>query len=185
MTDQAMAADPENVLLSRSPRRRLEFEALRDRMLHASGLLDLNRIGGRSDDIFHQPFSGRRSVYMHIERQNLPATLRAFDLANPDQHSPGRYRTTVPQQALFLMNSPFAAETARKAAARPEVMAAANEAEKVNALYRLVLGRNPSDAEATQARDFIRNAATSESGLKPWEQLAQALMMSNEFAFAD
>ena len=58
------------------------------------------------------PFSTRRSVYGFIERQNLPAFFRTFDFANPNTHTPERPQTTAPQQALFLMNSPFAIEQA-------------------------------------------------------------------------
>ena len=69
-------------------------------------------MGGPSVSLTDAPFSTRRSVYGFIERQNLPAFFRTFDFANPNTHTPERPQTTAPQQALFLMNSPFAIEQA-------------------------------------------------------------------------
>ena len=98
--------DPANRLLWKMNRQRISFEALRDTVLQASGDLDL-KIGGRPEKIHTQPGSKRRTVYGYVDRQNLPALFRAFDFANPDAHCPKRYENIVPQQALFLMNSPF------------------------------------------------------------------------------
>jgi hypothetical protein len=170
-------ADPENRLLARANRKRLDFEGLRDAILSAAGTLDLSKVGGRSVDLFKAPFPKRRSVYGHVDRQNLPGTFRAFDFASPDQHTPQRFRTTVPQQALFLMNSPFVAEAAQAVAARPAVAAAAGPAAKATAVYRAVLGRSPAAPEATAAAEFLA-AGTP-------DQLAQVLLLSNEFAFVD
>ncbi len=77
-------------------------------------------MGGPSVSLTDAPFSTRRSVYGFIERQNLPAFFRTFDFANPNTHTPERPQTTAPQQALFLMNSPFAMEQAAFLAARSE-----------------------------------------------------------------
>ncbi|MGL6096878.1 MAG: DUF1553 domain-containing protein, partial [Fimbriiglobus sp.] len=177
--------DPENRLLGRQNRQRLEFEPLRDSILAAAGTLD-RTVHGRSVDIFAAPFPPRRSVYAKIDRQNLPGTLRAFDFAPPDQHTPSRFLTTVPQQALFLMNSPFVAEAAKAAATRPEVTAATAPAEKARQLYRAVLGRNPTSAEVALATDFAAAVPPPAAGqLGAWELVAQVLMLSNEFAFAD
>ena len=184
ISDAKLAVDPENMLLSRSPRKRLEFEPLRDAILAASGTLDLAQVGGRSQDIF-KPGAYRRSVYTFIERQNLPGTLRSFDLASPDAHVPMRYRTTVPQQALFLMNSPFLAGQAKAAMDRPEVKSARDDPERISRIYRAVLGRVPSGKEAKLAIEYIATAPTAEGKLGPWEQLVQTLLMSNEFAFVD
>ena len=94
-------ADPENRLLGRMNRRRLEFEPLRDGLLAVADRLDRTH-GGPAVDITARPFPPRRSVYAFIERQNLPGVFRAFDLASPDVSTPQRYATTVPQQSLFL-----------------------------------------------------------------------------------
>jgi len=177
--DAAFRADPENKLLGRQNRRRLDFEALRDSLLVGAGKLD-RTVGGRPVDLFKAPFTTRRSVYGLLDRTNLPGTFRVFDVANPDQHSPQRFLTTVPQQALFLMNSPFVREQATALAARPEMASAGNPDAKVAALYRLALGRAPTPAELALGREFVADAAAGR-----WEQYAQVLLLSNEFAFVD
>ena len=177
------AADPENVLLGRMTPRRLDFEALRDSLLVAAGRLD-ERIGGRSVELFAKPFPTRRTVYASIDRQNLPGTLRTFDFASPDGHSPGRFTTTVPQQALFLMNSPFVLEQAHAVARRVEVAWAGAPPAKVRAVTRAVLGRSPTADELVAGVEFL--ALPTRPGDPPAiELLAQVLMAGNEFAFVD
>jgi hypothetical protein len=170
-----LAHDPENRLLGRQNRRRLDFESLRDGLLSAAGTLD-RTVGGRSVDLFATPFSARRTLYGKIDRQNLPATFRAFDLASPDGHSPQRFVTTVPQQALFLLNAPFVQQQAKAVADN----LTGSEAERVAAVWRAVLARAPTSQEVERAERFV--AAAPGRG---FELLAQALLMSNEFAFVD
>jgi hypothetical protein len=177
--DALFRADPENKLLGRQNRRRLDFESMRDSVLVAAGKLD-RTVGGRPVDLFKAPFATRRSVYGLIDRTNLPGTFRVFDMANPDQHSPQRFQTTVPQQALFLMNSPFVQEQAKALAARPEMISAGDPDARITALYRLALGRSPTPTEASLGRDYVADGSAGR-----WEQYAQVLLLSNEFAFVD
>ncbi len=172
--------DPENRLLGRMSRKRLTFEGLRDNLLKTAGRLD-STVGGRSVDLFKEPFTPRRAVYGFIDRQNLPGTFRSFDLALPDTHAPQRFTTTVPQQALFLMNSPFAIEQARALAARTE----GDSAKRIEEMYRIVYGRKPTSEEASAALAFVNAPVEGVAKLSPWEQLAQVLLASNEFAFVD
>jgi hypothetical protein len=180
---EGATGDPENLLLSRMTRRRLDFEALRDSLLFISGHLDSN-VHGRSVDLGKAPYSRRRTMYGFIDRQNLPGMFRTFDFAGPDTHSPQRHSTTVPQQALFLMNHPFVVEQVKKLVARPEVAAAAPGDGKVQALHRLIFGRQATADDLALARDFLAKAEPSEK-LSPWEQYAQVLLLSNEFVFVD
>ncbi len=150
----ADAADPDNQLIHRFNRHRLEFEAVRDTLLAAAGALDL-RGGGLADDLTKVPFPTRRTVFGFIDRQNLPGMFRTFDFPNPDTSSAQRFATTVPQQALYMMNSPFAQEQARRLMQRPEVAGAKDDAEKVRALYRLVLQRAPETEELKLAKAFL------------------------------
>jgi mono/diheme cytochrome c family protein len=183
---EAAAKDPENRLLWKFNRRRLEFEALRDALLAVSGTLDAT-IGGRPVTITEPPFPARRTVYGFIDRQNLDGVYRTFDFASPDTSSPRRFVTTVPQQALFLMNSPFVIEQAKHLAARPEVNGA-SPPERVEKLYRLLYGRAPDPRERAAALAFldrIGQAGANPGGLSPWEALAQVLLLTNEFAFVD
>ena len=136
----AAAIDPENHLVHRFTRRRLEFEALRDTLLAVSGALD-PKLGGLPDDLTKAPFSARRTLYGFIDRQNLPGMFRTFDFPSPDTSSAQRFATTVPQQALFMMNSPFAQEQARQLVRRAEIAAATAGPEKIRALYRVLYQR--------------------------------------------
>ncbi|HWB11582.1 MAG TPA: PSD1 and planctomycete cytochrome C domain-containing protein [Pirellulales bacterium] len=177
------AVDPENRLLWRMNRRRLDFESMRDGYLAVSGGLD-GAMGGRPIDIWAQPFSPRRSVYAYLDRQDLPGVFRIFDFANPDVSNDQRPRTTVPQQALFAMNSPFALDQVRRLAARPEVAGEADPARRVAALYRLALARPATAEEVDLALKFVA-AVPGESKLSPWQLLAQVLLSTNEFMFVD
>jgi hypothetical protein len=179
----AAAVDPDNRLVWRMARKRLEFEPLRDAMLAVSGKLDRNA-GGAPVDILKAPFSGRRTVYGFIDRQNLPGVFRSFDLASPDTSTPQRHVTTVPQQALFLMNNPFVAEQAKALAARPDVQARTAPEERVRYLVRLIFGRDPDADEVTLGCQFVASAEEIRK-LKGWDQYAQVLLLSNEFAFVD
>jgi hypothetical protein len=123
-------------------------------------------------------------VYAYIDRQNLPGVFRAFDFASPDTSTAQRYVTTVPQQALFLMNSPFARGLAERFAARPETLPSEKPERRIEALYRLAFGREPDEAETAAGLRFIETTG----GTPPeesWTRYAHALMLSNEFAFID
>jgi hypothetical protein len=186
-TPEMILADAENLYLARQNRRRLDFESTRDSLLVAAGQLD-ETLAGKSVDLFVQPFTKRRAVYAFIDRQNLPGTFRAFDLASPDQHTPQRFQTTVPQQALYMMNNAFAVERARDVMKRDDVAKATKDADKVKAIYRAVLSRNPTEQEVALALEFQADAAkekTTFTQLGSWEQLAQVLLLSNEFLFVD
>jgi hypothetical protein len=184
---ECRAVDPENRLWWRMNRRRLELEAMRDTLLAVAGQLDA-RMFGRPAELTKSPFPRRRAVYGFIDRQDLPSMFRVFDIASPDQSSPRRPRTTVPQQALFLMNSPFVIEQAQALAARPDVAEAICDEAKIAALYRLVLARSPDSDELAVGREFIADASAAEADemkLTPWEQYAQLLLLTSEVMYID
>jgi len=180
--------DPENRLLSHMNRRRLDFEALRDALLFVSGNLD-TKMGGAAVEMFDAKPSNRRTVYGFIDRQNLPGMLRTFDFASPDASNPQRYETTVPQQALFLMNNAFVIEQARGLLTRPELAGVEDVQVRVRKIHRLVYGRGPTAGELALAERFLaagpENGAAASSTLTAWEQYAQVLLLANEFAFVD
>jgi len=149
----ARQKDPENKLLWRMPRRRLDFESLRDSMVAVAGRLD-TKIGGQPISLVATPSDTRRTIYSIIEREKPLALLKTFDVADPEQHSPQRYQTTVPQQGLFLLNSPFIGEMAESLAAN---------AKDLTDLYRRVLNRDPTVKELERAAPFW-NAPTPSEG---------------------
>ncbi|HEX8202050.1 MAG TPA: DUF1553 domain-containing protein, partial [Isosphaeraceae bacterium] len=179
---EVLAADPANLLLARQTRRRLDFEAMRDAVLAVSGQLDPT-MGGRPVGLAD---SSRRTVYAFIDRQNLDGVFRTFDFASPDTSSPRRYSTIVPQQALFLMNSPFAADGARHLVRRLEREAVAGPEARIRLLYLWTLNRPPEPHELSLALGFLDSQAQPESpGTPPLELFAQVLLMANEFAYVD
>jgi hypothetical protein len=120
----------------------LDYEALHDSLIAVGGWLD-PAVGGRPETSSGK----RRAVYAFVDRLNVPAVMRTFDVASPDAHSPERHETTIPQQALYLMNSPLLVERVRALMARPEIAEAASDEERIEALYKIVLARMPSQRE--------------------------------------
>jgi hypothetical protein len=187
--------DPDNRLLWKMNRRRLDFEAMRDSLLAVSGKLD-GAMNGRPVDLTRAPFTGRRSVYGFIDRQNLPGLFRSFDFASPDASSPQRFTTTVPQQALFLLNSPFVVEQARRLVNRPGFTALPESDRRIQDLYRRVYARPAEEDEVKLGLRFLEAAqkmqgpqplggAPAAGSLTPWEKYAQVLLLANEFVFVD
>jgi hypothetical protein len=162
-SEKAQQIDAENRLISHQNRQRLDFEAMRDSLLFASGQLD-PAIGGRPVDILNQPFSHRRTIYGFVDRQNLPSMFRAFDFASPDQHAPMRFANTVPQQALFMMNSPFVVEQARALAGKVASGTLSPE-QKIKALYQSLFTRDPSQDEIQLGLSYINSETQSAPSL--------------------
>ena len=162
---EALARDPLNRLYWKFNRRRLEFEAMRDALLAVSGSLDAT-MGGRSVSINAPPYPPRRTVYGYIDRLGLDGVYRTFDFASPDASSPRRLVTTVPQQALFLMNSPFVIDQARRLAGRSELADSPPEA-RVSRLYERLFGREPDPRELALGVAFVRRQEESGPSLPP------------------
>ena len=160
MRSDAFEADPENRLLWHMPRRRLEFEPLRDRLLVAANQLD-EKIGGRSVKIHEE--AKRRAIYAYIDREDLPGLLANFDLPSPDASRAQRSETTVPQQALYLMNSPFVLQQAKKLSADSLTGSAPFPAKEINTqrvrkMYHQALSRDPQPDELAMALQFTDSA---------------------------
>lgn len=187
----AVASDAENLFLWRANRRRLDFEAMRDSLLAVSGKLD-RTVGGESVQITGNQPSNRRTLYAFIDRQNLPGLFRTFDFASPDTHTPKRPTTTVPQQALYLLNSRFVQNVAQAVVMR--IAAEPDHESKVGSLYRMVFAREPTSEELAFGVEFVSTAdednntdalANETKLLSKWERYAQTLLLTNEFLFLD
>jgi hypothetical protein len=175
---EARVIDPENALYWRANRRRLDFESTRDALLAVSGRLE-RAVGGPSFASAGDPLSGRRTLYAQIDRLSLPGLFRTFDFPDPNATSPRRDQTTVPPQALFLMNHPLARSAAESLARRPDVARLQNTDARVERLFRIAYGRGPSADEAALARSFLAARPA------PWTSFCQALLLANEFVFVD
>ena len=162
---KAQKIDPANQSYWKMNRRRLDFEALRDTLLASSGKLDLT-VGGRAVDITTEQPTTRRTVYSYVERQNLPGIFRTFDFASPDATSPQRFSTTVPQQALFLMNSPFVVQQAQAVWQRSDLKGLSDD-DKVRRLYQVLFQREPEGDELKMAREFLSRQIAEDAPPEP------------------
>ena len=191
--EHSRQVDPENQLLWRMPRRRLDFEAMRDSMLAACDELDLS-MGGRPIDLNASPAVPRRSVYGFVNRDIIANLMSTFDAANPNACTARRPETTVPQQALFALNSDFIQDRALRLAAMTKQTNTASDDDRIVAIVRRTLCRNPTESEVGQAIKFLNDAVSSSTTTtdgaaadaeRGWVLLAHALMASNEFTFLD
>lgn len=168
-------ADPDNRLLWRYPRRRLDVESLRDSVLFVSGALD-GRPGGEPT-----PFDAknqRRSIYGHISRQRPDAMLGLFDFPNANVTSEERVTTNVPLQRLFLLNSGFILQYAQRLAARIADAVPNDEPGRIRFAYQLLFQRPPTEKELATGINYIE-------GGRRWPLYAQALLGTNEFLYVD
>lgn len=155
-------ADPENRLIGRMTRKRLEYEALRDSMLLVSGQLT----------------AGRRTLYEKVERRQANVMRAMFDGADPLNIVAERAATTTTPQALFLMNNPFVTEVAADLSKRLKADASLkDDRARVRQAYLTLLGRLPSADETQIGLDYVAQ--------NPWERYLHLLLCTNEFLYLD
>ncbi|QDU26576.1 Planctomycete cytochrome C [Anatilimnocola aggregata] len=184
-----LAKDADNHYLWRVSPRRLDFEAWRDSMLAVAGKLD-PEIGGQpyrdpqGKVQLHpeDPENRRRTIYGFISRFKPNPTLTLFDFPEPNVTSDQRTVTTIPQQQLFAINSPFVLAMARSFAERLNASEQSEERRLLLA-WQLAFGRLTTERETVVAQEFLREAAASEEKLGPWERLCHSLLTTNEFTF--
>jgi hypothetical protein len=163
--------DPGNRFYWQMNRRRLDFEGLRDTILYIGGRLDLT-IGGPGERLDVEPYPTRRTVYAYLDRSRLPNMFQTFDFANPDLTTGKRNETIIPQQALFMMNSPLVVEQARNLTLRSDFKAQPKAEDKIKLLYKLIYQRAPAEVEMKLALDYINSeygVTTAKPGALAWE----------------
>jgi hypothetical protein len=198
------AVDPSNRYLWRMERRRLDAEEIRDAMLAASGEVDLERPegspvmqlsnaqlrGGKGMGEVRKP-TNVRSVYLPIVRGQVPEMMQVFDAADPSLITGKRDVTTVPTQALFMMNSNFAMKQADALAKRILAEKGTGPAAHIDRAYRLALGRLPTDREKADVTRYLGEyrKALEDTGnkgnsqLAAWTSFCQTLFASGEFRY--
>ena len=209
--------DPNNRLLWHFPRRRLEAEAIRDSLLAVSGQLDRTIGGGgremesviktaealdpkrgfyvprvKSDDECYN--SMRRSIYLPVIRNAQPESLALFDAADANNVTAFRNDTTVPTQAMFMLNNPLVRAQALHFARSLLADSRTSDQNRVRWAYSRALGRPPSADELMDAMAFLKEYAgkartlgrTEVDGrLTAWQSYCQMLLCSNEFIYLD
>jgi Protein of unknown function (DUF1553) len=178
--------DPENRYLWHFQPRRLEAEAIRDALLAVGGNLDPTMYGPSILD--NTP---RRSVYLRVKRSELIPLMTVFDAPEPTQSIGARISTTVPTQALAMLNSPFVRQQAERLAQRVRPNANVAPCEAVDQAYRVALGRLPSDQERSEMLAFIDQQRTLLGGDAAANvdpaivEFCHVLLGLNEFVYVD
>jgi hypothetical protein len=197
--------DPANRWLGHFPRRRLDAESIRDAMLDVSGQLDSQHLRRHpfppidawhwtQHDAFKAVYStNQRSVYLMTQRLVKHPYLAIFDGPDTNASTDVRTHSTVPLQALYLMNNPFVQEQARGLAHR--LIASSNEpAARIEFAYQLAWGRRPEPPEVERAIRFLQQSLTALSSINTpeesreadaWTSLAKVLLTANEFLYVD
>jgi hypothetical protein len=168
---EASKIDPVNAYLWRVNPRRLDIEAWRDSILRAAGTLK-EEMYGPSEEVDARG-NTRRTVYARVSRGRLSDLLRIYDFPDPTQTSSDRDVTTTSLQQLFVMNSAFMHTQA--AALADAVQTAADNAEKIQILYRKILARDPTAAELDRGVRYLGSGTPA--------QYAQILLSVNEEIF--
>ena len=193
-----IASDPENRLLWRMNHKRLNAETFRDAILATSGQLNRQPASGsvvtKLGDVNiaralkqlrrTQRDTGKRSVYLPILRNSMPEMMRIFDAAEPSLIVGKRNQTTVPTQALYLMNSHFintqAASMARRVTSNTE-----NKDERIKFAYKLAFSRLATNDEIFNAKEFLNELSVKKNTNEKWSVFCQALLASAEFRYVD
>jgi mono/diheme cytochrome c family protein len=191
-----LKTDPENRLLWRQARARLEGEVLRDSILAVAGTLD-TKMGGPGIHPYidpslwagssgrtwpgkpnSDPETWRRSVYIFQKRTIQVPMMELFDAPNGIVSCARRNRSTIATQALILMNNDFVRDQAKRFAQRLRREAGADPAAQINLAFELALARPPSPQERAESLAFV------EQGPDALTDFAQAIFSLNEFAYA-
>ncbi|MCW5554887.1 MAG: DUF1553 domain-containing protein, partial [Verrucomicrobiae bacterium] len=203
---RAAEADPDNKLLWRANRRRLEGEAIRDAVMAAAGNLDLSGGGSiltykdrqyvsdtaKGGDIDYE--RNIRSVYIPVIRSSLYDVFQAFDMPDPAVSNGDRDSTVVAPQALFSMNGPTVLRHTRVMAESLLAREDLDDAGRIRWAYERALARPPAPAETDRALTFLGSveralasgkADAAERRLSAWQSFAKALLASNEFIYVN
>jgi hypothetical protein len=199
---RALEADPENILLGRANRKRLEAEAIRDALLAASGALSPRRGGPgimvplpeevlravRKDHWTVSPDEEdhrRRSIYLFVRRNLRLPLFEVFDRPDTNASCPRRDRSTTAPQALTLMNSEETLARARDLARLVSKEAGEDREAAIDLAYRRTLARAPAASERAEARAFLEAQAVRAGGDAPLASLALVLFNLSEFIYVD
>ena len=164
-------------------------------MLLVSGELDLTS-GGLTIrklseyDLGYEFDSLKRSVYVPAFRNSMLDLFEVFDFANPNLVVGHRNTSTLPTQALFLMNSPMVMKQSKSAAARL-LAEESDDVERIVSIYLRMFGRRPSEAEVHQNLGYVRSFVHDETDedvvaeLEAWTSLCHALFSSLDFRYVE
>ena len=187
-----LKADPENKLWWHRPARRLEAEAIRDALLTVGGRLEA-KLYGPSETNYESP---RRSVYLRVKRSELIPFLTLFDAPEPAASVGERGATTLPTQALAMMNSTFVRDIADRLTKRV-LQPGTEPAAAIAQASRIALGRAPTPVEQARLVKFYEqqleqlappsadSKATAAQITRALTETSLVLLCMNEFIYVD
>ena len=197
--------DPENRLLWRAHRRRLDPESFRDAMLAAAGKLDLNPMNSSVSYLGDQATAvgankvrrrtdfPNRTVYLPVIRNDLPELFNVFDFANPHVTSGARSNTTVPTQGLFVLNDEMVMQAADATAKR--ILADCPTKDfggRINRMFELILQSHATPAQRQEMESFLSKTQTllaqelgEEAEVRALSNLCHAVFASSRFLFLE
>jgi hypothetical protein len=204
--EHAAEVDPENTLLWRFNRQRLEAEEIRDAVTEVSGMIDLSvggtilkykdrqyvantsRRGGIDYDVT------RRAVYVPVLRSSMYEMFQAFDLPDPSTPNGDRHSTVIAPQALFVMNSTLVLKCTRSMAQALLARTDMDDSARIRDAYERALARPPAARDVDRALTFIAKVEAAMEGqesdpakrrLFAWQSFCKSLMGSNEFIYVN
>ncbi len=207
--ENAFMANPDNRLLWRANRRRLSAEEIRDALLAVSGQLEEKPVesvvahlkyiavdnNNQSSSGLTSGAKGTRSIYLPLIRNFMPSILLVFDFADRDMVVGKRPVTTVPAQALLLLNNSFVKQAAGKTAEQLLKKDKLNDEQRVDLAYQLVLSRQANADETQRVLAFVSDhvaagklaegVETEKRTVQAWSQFVQTLFASTEFRMLD
>jgi len=195
--ESATNLDPENRWLWKFPKQRMDAEEIRDSILAVSGMLDM-AIGGKSIPLRNRQFvfdhtsidntrydSQRRAAFLPVVRNNVYTLFEQFDFPDPTMPTGSRNTTTVAPQALLMMNSELVMNAAKQIATTLASSSSVH-GDRIESLYRMVLGRKPMAMELTRVIAFLEDKGESNSiasEQQRWILLCHSLLVCNEAIF--
>ena len=197
---KASEIDPDNRLLWRSNRRRLEAEEIRDSILTVSGRLNTEQFGlpifpplpgdvaeavkysESKWDTQYGVEGRRRSIYIYQQRTLTMPFMQTFDSLVCDESRPRRRTSVTPLQALAMYNGEFVNEEAKHFASRLRAEAGEQPARQIDLAFQISLGRHPSATETKRMSRFLKDCDSTDDGLTG---LCRILLNTNEFSYID
>lgn len=199
---QALETDPDNIYLWHFPPQRLEGEAIRDAILAVSGKLN-RQVGGPAffppvpETVRSAVYKGiwvvnedgpevwRRGVYSYYKRGMKYPMFEVFDQPDPNITCERRAVSTVPTQALTLLNNDFVVNQARLFAEHIQKTAGPEQQDQVRAAYRIALSRDPSQKEMRSNVEFLNRQMAAHGGSvgKALDDLCDVMLNLNEFLY--
>ena len=181
-----LARDPSNRWLWHHKPRRLDAEIIRDALLAIGNNLDTTLYG---PSILED--SPRRSIYLRVKRSELIPIMTIFDAPEPTQSIGERITTTVPTQALAMMNSPFVQQQAERLSQRIRSAEPQTVPASIDRAYLIALSRLPSETERLRMTAFVEQQRQTIGGdataatTKALTEFCQVLLCLNEFVYID